>query len=264
MCEEKEEEYKDEIKLTIDQQDKIKIPLDPQLEHNPPRLPQSHKDIIDPLDGITSDDERECCKKAIEKLKKTHDKELSLMKSEIKVPHQEYMVASFVGPQCRQKTESCGIKVWGVFETIEQSQKWAKYINSTVENQDFDVYVLEMYTWCLIPPDPKAIENQEYHDNRLNSLIRQHKAQQYKVKEVFDLRTEKLKNQKPKEPKEELKEELNEESLNQKQRDLVLPSSKLPEFKIEQVTDDEVPHSMFNQDDQSFYEQYPREVPKEK
>lgn len=219
------ESERKELNLEFTEED-IKLPIDPRVK-NTLQLPNSSKNIkTDPLQGLTKEEEYECIKKAIKQVNETHDKELSLMKSEIRVPNQEFMVVSFVGPKSNQHTEQCGMKSWGVFPTQEAASRYAKYINNAEENKDFDVYVLEMYCWCLIPPDPEACQNQEYHDEKLNKLIKTYKAQQLKSKEVFDLRKHKLienKNNQPVEPSEN----------NEQQRDLLIHKEKMPELTIE-------------------------------
>lgn len=251
-----------DLNLKVEQKDKIEIPLDPRLKDCPPVKPPKIAGTIDPLDGITKEEEYECIKKAVDKVKRTHDKELSLLKSDVRMPNQEFMVCSFVGPKQKQKTDQCGIKVWGVCPDMPSARKWAQYINNIQENKDFDVYVLEMYAWCLIPPDPEACQDQEYHDKRLDTLIRQHKAQVYKTKEVFDTRTKKLaKNNHhaekagvidpaiqahnenyvmPTLPQEKnynpaIQDQLDSNRDNVMQRNIVMPSEPLPEFTFERV-----------------------------
>lgn len=185
-----ESEMKSELESDVTE--KIKIPIHENLVQEELKKPDQPKDNVDPLDGITKDEERECIDRAFNQLKKTHDRELSLAKSETRVRDQEYAVVSIVGPACNQKTDKNGIKLWGCFPDLASSRKYAQYINTIEENKDFDVYVMEMYCWCLIPPDPNSIEDTEYNDEKLDYLIKQHKVQQYKTKEVFDLRKHKL------------------------------------------------------------------------
>ncbi len=236
----------------VEQKDKIEIPLSDKIKENPPVLPKSAQGKIDPLDGITSDEERECAVRAYQKVKQTHDRELSLQKSNIRTPNQEFMVVSFVGPQCRQKTDVCGMKVWGAFPDQGSASKWAEFIRNAKENEGlFDVYVLEMYCWCAIPPTPEMCASQEYHEKRLDRLIKTHKAQEMKKHEVFDLRRKKLKNQAITETeqkelenaeKERLKnseERLKNPENNEAQRQAVIETQAMPKYTVKRVSKDD-------------------------
>lgn len=247
----------------------IEIPMDKRLDDCPPVRPRREPGTFDPLDGLSKEDEYECIKKAVAKVEKTHDKQLSLMKSDIRFPNQEYLVCSFVGPKCKQKTKQCGIKVFAACPDIQTARKYAQFVNNTQENEDFDVYVIEMYAWCLIPPDPEACENVEYHDKKLDLLIKQHKAQKYKAKEVFDLRKHKLcknstnaqlaRNNEEQRPNlnadaDRLRNPVIDEQLdsnkeffgnlaktsesnenNELQRDLIMPSEPMPQLTMEPI-----------------------------
>jgi hypothetical protein len=156
-----------------------------------PEQPPSH---FDPTDELTKDEIQQCFDKADQALEIANNKELNLMKSDITVPGQEWVLVSFVGQDCAQKTETLGMKVWGCFDTIQDAKKHADKINKLDENKIFDIFILEMYTWARIPPDPQCIDDQNYHEEQLHTLITEHKRQQLRAKEVFDLRKDKLKN----------------------------------------------------------------------
>lgn len=209
---------------SINEKLEIKVADEVANEIQPVPQPKGH---FDPLDSLTGDEERECIAKAMEKLRKEHDRELSLAKSDIRMPGQEYVVVSFVGEGLRQKTTELGIKLWGCFGDIPSAQKYAKYINGVQENKDFDVYVMEMYCWTLIPPDPQCMADQEHHDDKLNTLIKAHKVQQYKINQVFDRRKQKLKAN----PKAEYSEWNYNEGLNEK----IMPSEILPKLEVELI-----------------------------
>lgn len=242
----------DKLIKEVEGNDKIEIPLAPQLKDNPPVIPESAQGIIDPLDSITKDEERECAIRAIQKVNKTHNRELELEKSQIRTPNQEFLVVSFVGPQCRQKTDVCGMKVWGAFPDQASANKWAGFVSRAKENKKlYDVYVLEMYCWCAIPPTPEMCANQEYHDKRLDKLIKTHKAQEMKKHEVFDLRKNKLKQQglsasEKKELEEVEKERIknSEERMknpenNEVQRQSVIETEPLPKYTVKEVPKDD-------------------------
>jgi len=179
------------------------------------------------LDTLTEDDVRSCTERALNKVKEEHNMELSLEKSTFTKSGQEWVLVSYVAPKgTRQKTDQMGLKVWGAFPTQESARNHAAKLNAMEENSYFDIYVLEMYCWAAIPPDPHQIEDQEYHDKKLNKLIWAHKVEKEKAREVFDLRKLKLL-----ENSEALKNmQIND--TNDYQRELVMPSQKLPEFEV--------------------------------
>tara|TARA_A100001015_G_scaffold298043_1_gene380266 strand:- start:670 stop:1320 length:651 start_codon:yes stop_codon:yes gene_type:complete len=55
----------------------------------------------------------------------------------------------------------------------------------------FDIYVVEMYSWLLLPPDISLIE-QKHIDEKLNEIISGHKESQLKAKEYFNERKREL------------------------------------------------------------------------
>ena len=107
--------------------EKIEIPLHENLEGVAPKIPNEKykKNMVDPTDALTEDEDRECSIRAIEKVKREHDKDLALMKSSIQIPKQNYALVTFVGPTMNQKTpdKTNGMKIWGAFNTLEQAQK---------------------------------------------------------------------------------------------------------------------------------------------
>jgi hypothetical protein len=149
---------------------------------------------FDPIDELPEEDIKKAYEKADAEIDKTNDKVLNLLKSDIQVPGQEWVLVSFVGHNCNQKTEQLGMKVWGTFDNPENAHKHAKVINQSEENKIFDIFVLEMYTWAVIPPDPTCMKDQNYHEEQLHNLITEHKKQQHRAKEVFNIRKDKLKN----------------------------------------------------------------------
>ena len=80
----------------------------------------------------------------------------------------------------------CGIKIKGVFETIEEAQLYAKKI--TQLDPLFDIFLVEMYKWLPVPPNSDLIENQNFQDEVLNTIVKTHVEEQYKAKQFFETR----------------------------------------------------------------------------
>jgi len=154
-----------------------------------PEMPEGH---FDPTDSLTQDEIRECHEKVEQALEIENNKELNLEKSDVRIPDQEWCLVSFVGKGLNQKTQDLGMKIWGCFADIKMARDHAKKLSKMEENKIFDIFILEMYTWAKIPPDPQCMDDQEYHEEKLHDLITDHKRQQLRAKEVFDLRKEKL------------------------------------------------------------------------
>ena len=104
----------------------------------------------------------------------------------IQIPGQKYALISVVSPTSNQKNDMCGVKIRGVFDEIESAKIQAKKIQAN--DPLFDVYLVELYKWLPIPPNTEAIENQEYQDEVLNTIISKHAEEQLKAKEFFEQR----------------------------------------------------------------------------
>ena len=89
-----------------------------------------------------------------------------------KPPSQNYALISVVSPTSKQKNETCGVKIKGVYDTIEIAKMEAKRMMQI--DALFDIYLVEVGKWLPIPPDTSLINNQEYQDEQLNEIIQGH------------------------------------------------------------------------------------------
>ena len=71
------------------------------------------------------------------------------------VPCQLYACLSVIGPEAPQKNDKFGIKIRGAFNSRDEAASHAKRLQK--EDATFDIYVVDMYKWLLIPPDPTKI-----------------------------------------------------------------------------------------------------------
>ena len=74
---------------------------------------------------------------------------MSLEQDYTTVPGQLFACLSIVGPECPQKNEKFGIKIRGAFSTRDEAANHAKRLQK--EDSTFDIYVVDMYKWLLIP-----------------------------------------------------------------------------------------------------------------
>jgi hypothetical protein len=112
--------------------------------------------------------------------------EYNLETDTIKVPGQNWVCVSFVSPSSNQKTKSLGMKIRGVFDTNEEAVSYVKRLIRL--DPTFDIFICEMYNWCLIPPDPEKINDQVYQNEELNKIISEYRKNQIYAKEHFEER----------------------------------------------------------------------------
>jgi hypothetical protein len=99
------------------------------------------------------------------------------------VPGQIYACLSVVGPEAPQKNDKFGIKIRGAFNSRDEAASHAKRLQK--EDPTFDIYVVDMYKWLLIPPDPTHIEDAHYADEKLEALMAGYKENQAQAAAMF-------------------------------------------------------------------------------
>ena len=111
---------------------------------------------------------------------------MSLEQDYTTVPGQLYACLSIVGPECPQKNDKFGIKIRGAFASRDEAASHAKRLQK--EDATFDIYVVDMYKWLLIPPDPTAIEDVHYTNEKLEALMSGYKENQALAAKMFQER----------------------------------------------------------------------------
>ena len=99
------------------------------------------------------------------------------------VPGQLYACLSVVGPEAPQKNDKFGIKIRGAFNSRDEAASHAKRLQK--EDATFDIYVVDMYKWLLIPPDPTKIEDVHYTNEKLEELMSGYKENQAQAAHMF-------------------------------------------------------------------------------
>ena len=102
------------------------------------------------------------------------------------VPGQIFACLSIVGPECPQKSDKFGIKIRGAFNTRDEAASHAKRLQK--EDATFDIYVVDMYKWLLIPPDPVKIEDAHYTNEKLEELMTGYRENQAQAAKMFNER----------------------------------------------------------------------------
>src|SRR5210317_1174256 len=104
------------------------------------------------------------------------------------VPGQVFACLSIIGPEAPQKNDKFGIKIRGAFATRDEAASHAKRLQK--EDPTFDIYVVDMYKWLLIPPDPTKIEDVHYTNEKLEEIMTGYKENQSQATRMFNERKE--------------------------------------------------------------------------
>ena len=111
---------------------------------------------------------------------------MSLEQDYTTVPGQLYACLSVVGPEAPQKNDKFGIKIRGTFASRDEAASHAKRLQK--EDPTFDIYVVDMYKWLLIPPDPLKIEDVHYQNEKLEEIMSGYKQNQADAARLFNER----------------------------------------------------------------------------
>ena len=102
------------------------------------------------------------------------------------VPGQQFALISLVGPDLPQKNEKFGLKIRGVFATKPEAESYAKRLQK--EDATFDIYLVDMYKWLLIPPDRDQIADVNYAEEKLQEIMTKYKENQRQAAVMFEKR----------------------------------------------------------------------------
>lgn len=107
-----------------------------------------------------------------------------LEKDSIRVPGQEYAIISVISPKSRQKADHLAVKIKGVFPNMEEAKKHAAKLQKF--DDTFDLFVVDMYSWLLLPPETEKIGEKHYSDEKLEELITEHDKEMEEAKANFE------------------------------------------------------------------------------
>ena len=91
-----------------------------------------------------------------------------------------------MGPDAPQKNDKFGIKIRGAFANRDEAANHAKRLQK--EDPTFDIYVVDMYKWLLIPPDSAKIEDVHYTNEKLEEIMSGYKENQAQAARMFQER----------------------------------------------------------------------------
>lgn len=84
------------------------------------------------------------------------------------------------------KTSMRGIKIRGTFDTIEEAKNRSEFLKR-IDNK-FDIYIAQVGCWCPWSPNPNDLQDQEFAESQLNTLMKQYKSNMNSKDEVFEQR----------------------------------------------------------------------------
>ena len=120
------------------------------------------------------------------------DMDENLAIDRVRIPSQNYALVTIVSSHdTTQRSEKTIMKIRGVFETLEEANQHASKIVKV--DPSFDIMVVSMYEWHMIPPDMEKINDQKYMDDELNDLISEYRKIQERTRVEFDVRKDGLK-----------------------------------------------------------------------
>ena len=153
-------------------------------------MSNTEKQRLEPWDELPADKLKKVQILADAAHKATDSIEINLATDILKVSGQNWALVSFVSPTSNQKCKSIGMKIRGVFDTREEATDHIKRLIRL--DPSFDIFICEMYNWCLVPPDPDLIKDQVYQEEQLNNLVSEYRRNQIYAKEHFEERKREL------------------------------------------------------------------------
>tara|TARA_E500000178_G_scaffold354059_2_gene421810 strand:+ start:853 stop:1509 length:657 start_codon:yes stop_codon:yes gene_type:complete len=139
----------------------------------------------DPLFKDVSDEKKKIIDEKVDKYINSLTLDENVSTDAEKIIGQNYALISIVSPNSEQKHEQICLKIKGVFSNLEEANKRAECLQKI--DSTFDIYVVDMYSWLLIPPDKNLIE-QKFVDEKLNKIIGNYRKNELQKKECFNER----------------------------------------------------------------------------
>jgi len=84
------------------------------------------------------------------------------------------------------QTSMRGIKVRGVFDTVEEAKMRSEFLKK--QDKNFNIFIGQVGCWCPWSPNPDDLSNQEYSESQLNTLMKEYKKNQESKDEIFEQR----------------------------------------------------------------------------
>lgn len=102
------------------------------------------------------------------------------------ITSQKYALISIVGPHMKQKCNVWGLKIRGVADTIDAAKNLCKRLLRIDNN--YDIYTVEVGKFFPLNVDPLQIDNIEYQNDQLNTLIKSYLENKNNANELWHKR----------------------------------------------------------------------------
>jgi hypothetical protein len=87
-------------------------------------------------------------------------------------------------------TSMRGIKVRGTFDTLDEAKNRSEFLKKI--DSKFNIYIAQVGCWCPWSPNPECLENQEYSETQLNTLMKEYKKNMDDKDVIFEDRKNKV------------------------------------------------------------------------
>jgi len=87
-------------------------------------------------------------------------------------------------------TSMRGIKVRGTFDTLDEAKNRSEFLKKI--DTKFNIYIAQVGCWCPWSPNPECLNNQEYSETQLNTLMKEYKKNMDDKDVIFEDRKNKV------------------------------------------------------------------------
>jgi hypothetical protein len=91
------------------------------------------------------------------------------------------------------QTSVRGIKVRGVYDTMQEAEHRSQQLRKQ-ENNKFSIYIAQVGCWCPWYPNPDSIQDQQYSETELNTLMSKYEENIENKDQFFNERKQELMN----------------------------------------------------------------------
>ena len=114
------------------------------------------------------------------------EKTIDYLFEDPEISSQKYALVSIVGPHMKQKCDVWGLKIRGVSDTLEKAKSTCQRLLRIDNN--YDIYTVEVGKFFPLAVEPHQIENIEYENKQLNTLIKSYLENKENANELWHKR----------------------------------------------------------------------------
>ena len=139
--------------------------------------------------------------------------------SETSLPNNEFACVSFISPIEGSTRSAYGLKVHGVFSTVEKCNELIKSLENI--EKKLPIHIVSTGQWLKWDPSASELPNQTFSDPTLNAIMQGRNEQAEHVQNYKQEREEELMRQKIEEEEEEEEDEEEEEEEEEDNEDVI-------------------------------------------